>query len=34
MSAASMFSFSLHNLRVPGIGTIHGFLHSIQAREI
>ena len=34
MSAAPMFSFSLHNLRVPGMGTIHGFLHNIQAREI
>ena len=29
-----MFSFSRHSLRVPGMGTIHGFLHIIQAREI
>ena len=34
MSAAPMFSFSRHSLRVPGMGTIHGFLHIIQAREI
>lgn len=34
MSSAPMFSFSLLNLRVPGMGTIHGFLHIIQAREI
>lgn len=34
MSAAPAFSCNRSGLRVPGMGTIHGFLQSIHAREI
>ena len=34
MSAALAFSCRRLSLRVPGMGTIHGFLQSIHAREI
>lgn len=33
-SAEAAFSRSLSSFRVPGIGTIYGFLQSIHAREI
>ena len=33
-SAAPAFSFSRSSLRVPGIGKIQGFFHSIHASEI
>lgn len=34
MSVAPIFSFRRQRCRVPGIGTIHGRLQSIQARAI
>ena len=33
-STAPAFSFNRSDLRVPGMGTIHGFLQSTQARDI
>ena len=33
-SAAPAFSHIRSTFRLPGMGTMYGFLHSIQAREI